>query len=54
MPTFTGVDTHAHILAQIEGDAFAEDRAAINIKFEAVKPEFDRIVEFILERKAKE
>ncbi len=45
--------TLSRILAEMEGGAFNEDWADINSKFEAVKLEFDRIVEFILERKGK-
>ncbi len=45
--------TLSQILAEMEGEAFAEDWADINSKFKTVKLEFDRIVEFVLERKGK-
>ena len=37
----------------MEGGAITEDWADINSKFDAVKLEFDRIVEHIIELKAK-
>ena len=45
--------TLTRILAEMEDEAFAEDWADLNGKFEAVKQEFDRIVEFIVARKGK-
>lgn len=45
--------TLSRILTEMEGDAFSEDWADFNSKFEAVKVEFDRIVEYVQEWKGK-